>query len=287
MKNLSPSKLVKRLRAGRQTAFTLIELLVVIAIIAILAAMLLPALAKAKCKANRTADLNNKKQIMLAWIMYYQDNNDVFTLNAPLGIGGNGATWIDGAHQPGWGPNDANTNQIFYTTNSLGPYIKNVFCYQCPNDTIPSENGRRIRSVSMNSHVGSFGATARNDAPWLNFNKVSDMICPQPVNLWVFCDESMYSMNDGYLEMSCQTPDYPDVPAAYDCGGNCFGFADGHAVYQKWMWGGTATSGLKNCPYGAGQFRAGTAHWGSSPQDVDWKWLQFKTSCRPGIDSGL
>jgi prepilin-type processing-associated H-X9-DG protein len=114
------------------------------------------------------------------------------------------------------------------------------------------------------------------NANWRTYKKVTDLTAPSPAMAWIFCDESMYSLNDGYLQMGLNSHDYPDVPAAYHGGtGNAFTFADGHAELHKWVWTGTYFAGLRTCPYAKDS--KGT-HWQSSGLDMDWYWLSERTS---------
>ena len=290
-KPVSMLRLQNTAQPNSARAFTLIELLVVIAIIAILAAMLLPALSKAKCKANRTNCISNKHQITVACAMYATDWDEFLVPNAPAGARdstGKDVGWCPG--QESWGATTYNIEPGWYNTNVLGPYVANCKVYKCPGDNIASDNGLRIRSIGMNPALagdlarmspGVFKNMTDYIKGWKLFVKVSDLNCIGVANTWVFGDESMYNLNDGYLQCDPVTPGYPDVPAKYDCGGNCFSFVDGHVEYKKWKYATSdASAGLLNCPYSYGK-TGGGMRWGSSGLDPDWKWLREHTSCPP------
>src|SRR5580658_1933995 len=208
----------------RWRGFTLIELLVVIAIIAILAAMLLPALARAKQQAWGTQCVSNLRQCQLAAAEYKNDNNGYLVPNSPYSgysdAGASNQAWIDSANgtETFPGASTGNTNLALYTSGLLAPYIaKQVGVYKCPADQVPSANGQRLRTYSMNGQMGAvYMAKAKfnDDAPALQYSKDSDITHPAPSDAFVFCEESMYSINDGYLEIDSHGGTYPDTPAA-------------------------------------------------------------------------
>ena len=266
-KEMRPSRRVGPPQA-RRPGFTLIELLVVIAIIAILAAMLLPALAAAKVRASVTQSVSNLKQLQIGWQMYAGENRDYILPNAPL-QGNVVNTWC-GNQGEDWYTSSANTNIAQYTQSILGAYMGNqVHVYRCPGDYIPSDNGQRIRTYSMNAQMGS-GLQTNYNSGWKVFFKNSDFTTFAPVNAFIWCDETMYSLNDGFLQIDSNHADWPDVPAAYLRGRNEFSFADGHAEVRKWV-----TSALKNVPYkyGTGYPQQSVSAVPGAKNNPDWMWF--------------
>src|SRR6266540_2642294 len=148
-------------RGGFPHGFTLIELLFVIIVITILAALLLPALSRAKAKAQAIVCLNNLKQLQLAWIMYVEDHNDWLVPNNPPNYGsGTMATWAKGDMRYGK-PDATNIDYVIgQREGSLGPYVKTQNIFKCPADRSTTTLGDgqsypRVRSYSMNGAMGT------------------------------------------------------------------------------------------------------------------------------------
>jgi prepilin-type N-terminal cleavage/methylation domain-containing protein len=143
----------------RRTGFTLIELLVVIAIIAILAALLLPALSRAKEQAQLTSCINNNKQLALAMHMYVNDNRDYM---AYPNWGNDQVGWLYAPTNGEPPPLNAQSPQLPYQGGLWWPYVKSVNTYICPNDntntTFWKIRADKLSTYIMNGVVCEWGA---------------------------------------------------------------------------------------------------------------------------------
>ena len=234
--------------ANLKRGFTLIELLVVIAIIAILAALLLPALSRAKSQALTTQCVNQMKQLVACWVMYAGDNDDRMVPN-----------WINkgtGESPPeAWVGGDvskvpATTNLSYIQNSRLFVYNTSTAIYKCPasaNQLRSGVNVSPVRTVSLMGRMGGadaldvaanpnlFDTTGLLGAAYPLYKKLSQIRSPGTAGALVFVDESIETVDDGYFAVRL-TSVWQNSPAVRHNRGATFSFADGHA--ERWAWRG-------------------------------------------------
>jgi len=257
---------VRRAGHGCRSAFTLIELLVVIAIIAILAAMLLPALAKAKLKATEATCLSNQKQLGLAFTMYVTDNSGNLISYTPSGFNSGGGFWGLDPSAPGdWTSQAvalADVQAGLRTNNALYQYAPNTGVYHCPGDV--RSNFKIGSGTSVDWAYDSYAVTENVESQGGSFadsfSKINQIL--RSSDCMIFAEQSdTRGYNEGTFALEVYVKSglppiiaYTDVLAIYHGSVGTFSFADGHAEGRKWTDGTITADGRYSVSAGSSGF---------------------------------
>ncbi|HRI16504.1 MAG TPA: hypothetical protein PLX89_26210 [Verrucomicrobiota bacterium] len=272
----------------------------------------MPALAKAKTKAQGIGCMNNTRQLMLAWKQYALDNNENVVNNFGIDTTGNTIAagkagrengfrnWVNNVMT--WTATEDNTNLMYLGQGPFAPYVgKSTAAYLCPADRFLSQTQKaarftkRTRSLAMNACFGHYSDPIERTAPELSgrnryvpfrqFLKESAVL--RPVDTFVMLDEHPDSINDGYYLnnpggydpktdiLSSVPTSWGDLPASYHNGAGGFSFVDGHSEIHKWI---GKTGRVKVKAINGQGFDSPALTTGPDKQDI--RWLLYRTSER-------
>jgi len=262
-------------RAQATNAFTLIELLVVIAIIAILAAMLLPAVAKAKMQGKRVRCISNQKQLAVTWALYVNDYNDFVPANGNYDPPTPSVKlWIQGAF---WNASVGRTDTYIVDPNyaQFANYLKNARVYNCPADAPTVKIGNvdypKLRSYSMNAYLGWVGPwDTRMLSTYRVFKKYSEMTVSMPNGTYLFLDVHPSSICWPYFGMHMDREAFFNFPGSSHNKGGVVSFSDGHVETRRWKDARTVAAVSPDYH----------SHYDVSPRNADWTWLRDRTTVR-------
>jgi len=236
-------------RATGRGGFTLIELLTVIAITAILAGLLLPALSKGKEAAKRTSCISNQRQLYFGWWMYTQDHDGRIPRNEiTQGYDPLNPAWVAGlmsyessvAYER-WSTDNTNASLIYPGGHgSIGSYVGGAGPYHCPSDTswvmLGVQRHKRVRSYSMNDHLGLINAGAPEMTSYKVFTTDAELQMANADRIFIFLDEHEDTIDDGIFDQIVSRRfGFVDWPGSRHSRGAVMTFASGAVRLKKWQ----------------------------------------------------